>query len=135
MFKFIGGPVIGTAMNLSFFEMWGATVAGMMTTVIVLSFFHSGIRKVLSKIPLGRKRRGKPLFTPNRRRFVKVWKLWGAPGVAFLTPVLFSPIIGTLVVVAFGVRPSRIMIYMGLSAAFWAMVICFSFGEIITFLG
>lgn len=116
--KFILGPLLATTMRLSVVETVLLTVSGMMTTVVILTFLGIGLRKrLLAKF--GKKRR---LFTPANRRIVRVWSLYGAIGVAFLTPLLFSPPIGTLIVVSFGEKRLKILTFMLLSATFWALL-------------
>jgi hypothetical protein len=46
------------------------------------------------------------------------------PGVAFLTPLIFTPIGGTILLTSFGSPRKHILISMLISAVFWA--VCFS---------
>ncbi|BDD03086.1 hypothetical protein [Aureibacter tunicatorum] len=126
MFKFVGGPALGTAFGLSYFEMVLATALGMMTSVFLITFFHKFIRRVVKKI------RGKNVrvFSRNSRRFVRVWKRYGVFGISLLTPLVFTPIGGALLAVSFGAKRSKILLYMTISAFFWAFVICGFFEEI-----
>jgi len=63
------------------------------------------------------------LFTKRNRRFVIFWRKYGLFGVSFLTPLVFSPIIGTLLVNAFGGSKKKIITYMLISAAFWSFLL------------
>ena len=119
MFKFIGGPAIGTAFGLTFWETVGATILGMMTTIVIISTFGPGFRKWIDKIF----RRNRKLFTKRNRRFVAFWKKYGLFGVSFLTPVVLSPVVGALLVNAFGGSKKKIITYMLISAVFWAFVL------------
>ena len=52
-----------------------------------------------------------------------LWKRFGVVGVTFLTPVFFTPIIGTILVVAMGSPRTKVMGYMFLSAVFWSITL------------
>lgn len=117
MFKFILGPVTGRLYELNFVETSLLTVLGMMTSVFVFTSvfgnkIHSWIISTFYK--------NKKLFSRSNRRTVKIWRAYGLKGVAFLTPVLFSPIGGTILAISFGEHKSKIFKYMFVSAVFWA---------------
>ncbi|MCC2546194.1 hypothetical protein LJY25_07035 [Hymenobacter sp. BT175] len=122
MVKFFGGPIAGAAAGLPFCFTWGLTVAGMMTTVLVVS----GVGRMWALHQ--RKRRtekGKPLFSKNSRRIVGVFRRFGMAGIAFLTPILFSPIGGTVIATQLHVPRFEIMLHMLWSAVFWGLVLTF----------
>lgn len=115
MVKFIGGPVLGYATGLSFLETIIFNVLGMMTTVFIVSFVGRKIKLALFK------KRKRKLFTTRNRRLVSVWRKWGLIGIAFLTPLIFSPIVGASVAASFGEKTGKIAFYMLLSALFWSV--------------
>ncbi|MBS0001204.1 MAG: hypothetical protein KFF73_19625 [Cyclobacteriaceae bacterium] len=119
MLKFVGGPTLGAAVGLTFLETVILTILGMMTTVLVISLFGHSFREWLNRIF----RRDKKLFTKRNRKFVVFWKRYGLFGVSFLTPVIFSPILGTLLVHAFGGSTRKILGYMLISAVFWSFAL------------
>ncbi len=103
--KFIGGPVAGLALGLTWVETAACSVVGMMGSVLLFTFLGEGIRHLT-----GRLRRQKPkLFTKRNRRAVRIWRRFGVAGIAFLTPLLFTPIGGTLLAVSF--RASRLPMF------------------------
>ncbi|MDL5045999.1 hypothetical protein QQ054_08125 [Oscillatoria amoena NRMC-F 0135] len=51
-----------------------------------------------------------------------MWRKYGLAGVALLTPLIFTPIGGTILAVAFGSPKDKILIYMFISAVFWAVM-------------
>jgi uncharacterized membrane protein len=118
MIKFIGGPLSGVAAGLTWVETFIFTVLGMMTTVLLLSFIGKNARKTL----FSKFRKKKKLFTPKNRRLVRMWRKYGLKGVAFLTPVFFSPIVGTVMAISFGEPAKRIFFYMLGSALFWGVI-------------
>jgi membrane protein DedA with SNARE-associated domain len=118
MLKFILGPLGGFAAKLHVATTIIATVAGTMTVVLAFSFAGDWIRaNVLNRFFPNRKR-----FSDRNRRFVTIWKKYGAAGVAFLTPILLTPIGGTLVAISFGSPRDKLILYMLLSATAWAII-------------
>jgi hypothetical protein len=118
MVKFIAGPTMGPAMGLSWLETVIVTVLGMMTSVVIFTFFGKQIRAWYLK------RRGakKPkLFTKRNRRFITIWKKYGVAGVAMLTPLIFTPIGGALLVSSLGGGVRKTLLYMFISAVIWSV--------------
>lgn len=120
MFKFIFGPISGVSFGLHPVETYLCTVAGMMLTAILLSS-EAPRTKLLAL--LAKRKKKKKVFSSRTRAIVKVWKKYGMKGVAFLTPLLLTPPFGTLVAVSFGESRKKILLYMLISAAFWAAVL------------
>jgi hypothetical protein len=117
MLKFVGGPSMGAAIGLTFFETFVLTVLGMMSTVSIVSFFGPVFRKwITSKF-----NKKKKVFTKRNRRLVIIWRKYGIFGVSFLTPVILSPLLGSLLVYAFGGSKKKILGYMLISAIFWSL--------------
>jgi hypothetical protein len=118
MLKFIFGPVGGFTAGLNLITTILATVFGMMTVVFVFTYFGNWLKlNVFSKIF---KKRNK--FTVGNRRFVNIWRKYGLAGVALLTPLLLTPIGGTLLAVSSGSPKDKIIFYMFLSASFWSVI-------------
>jgi membrane protein DedA with SNARE-associated domain len=122
MLKFILGPVGGYTTGLNLLTTILATVFGMMTVVVVFTYSGNWFReKVLSRFL---KKKNK--FSDSNRRFATIWKKYGLPGVALLTPLLLTPIGGTLLAISSGSPKEKIIFYMFLSAAFWAVLFTFA---------
>jgi hypothetical protein len=119
MVKFLFGPISGIAMDLHYVETFVLTVVGMMLSVVIFSFLGEKIRIFYFKYI------NKNYNPYSFRNKIKIWKNWGMKGVAFLTPVLLSPIGGTLIAVAFGESRKRIFAYMLVSAVLWGLAITF----------
>ena len=118
MLKFIFGPLGGYAAKLHVVTTIIATVAGTMTIVLAFSFAGDWIREhVINRFFPKRKR-----FSERNRRFVTIWKKYGVAGVAFLTPLILTPIGGTLVAISFGSPREKLILYMLISASGWATV-------------
>ena len=124
MFKFVLGPVGGYAAGLHIVTTIITTVLGMMASVFAFTFFGEWIRtKIIHRFS---KKKNKKKFSPANRRFVTIWKRYGIAGVAALTPILLTPIGGTILAVSFGSPKDKIVVYMFISAAFWSIVFSFA---------
>ena len=129
--KFFSGPLGGFLAGYNMYVTIIITVAGMMTSVVVFTFFGEWLkRRVWNRVRKKKKR----TFSPGNRRFVKIWKRYGPFGVAVLTPILLMPIGGTLILTSLSVSRRKIVSYMLISAIFWAIVetiLLYSFGKFI----
>ena len=116
--KFIGGPLAGLALQLSWYETASCTIIGMMLSVMTITFAGKGVQKLTQRL-----RKQKPKrFSPRTRLAVRVWKRFGIFGIAALTPLVLTPIGGTVLAIAFRVPLRLILLYMALSAGFWAII-------------
>ncbi len=115
MLKFAGGPLTGLAIKLSWIETAICSVLGMMLTVSLIVFSGDFIRKIF--------RKDKPKkFTKMTRYGVKIRQKFGLAGIAFLTPILFTPPVGAALSVAFRYDKRAILLQMLISAMAWAVV-------------
>lgn len=119
MIKFIGGPLSAAYMGLHFWEAVVFTILGMMFSVYTFTYFGIQIRSWYY-LRMGNKRK---IFSLKSRKLVTLWKSYGLQGVAFLTPILLSPIGGSLMAVSFGANRRKILGYMFVSALFWGVVL------------
>lgn len=117
MFKFILGPLTAWLTGLEFFESFILCILGMMTSVLAFSFVGEELKKrVLSKYAQ-KKRTG-------LRKKINDWiQKNGVFGVAFLTPVIFSPILGTILASTLNKRKRTIYFSMLASAVFWSLTL------------
>lgn len=127
MIKFVGGPLAGLTLKLSVWEIIIFTIIGMMTSVTVVALAGRWIINTFTT----KADKKKKLFSKKNRKMVEVWTKYGMWGVAALTPVLFTPIGGTAIVVSFGEPLKRILLFMFVSAVLWAFAVTF----ILYFLG
>ena len=102
----------------------GLDLKRMMITVVVVSLFGEGLRSLLVRL------RGPPrLFSRRTRRAVRIWRRAGVVGVAFLTPVLFSPIGGAILAASFRPKKRRLWPAMAASALCWGLLMSFVVGH------
>lgn len=129
LFKFIAGPILGFAAGYSALEIIFVTVLGMMSSVTVFTFLGEKI-KVVYQAKFGK---SKKVFSKKNRRIVSLWSKYGELGIAFLTPILLTPIGGTLILVSFGTKKRKIFTYMLLSGILWAVFFSLSIDWILSF--
>ncbi|MBO9637978.1 triphosphoribosyl-dephospho-CoA synthase [Siphonobacter aquaeclarae] len=119
MLKFLLGPLAGVALKLTWWETMLCTIAGMMLTVLVFIYLGKAIRMGWQRYRKSPPKR----FSKNSRRAVRVYRRFGMPGIACLTPLIFTPIGGTLLATSFNVAPVRIIFWMGVFAFFWGLIL------------
>jgi hypothetical protein len=117
-FRFFLGPTLGIGYGLNIVVTAALTTLGMMTTVYAFSYFSHAIHRIFQR---GFSRKKQKVFTPRKRKFVKIWKAYGIKGVAFITPIILSPIIGAILCNAVGGNKNEIIKWMWISAGFWAL--------------
>jgi hypothetical protein len=127
LFKFIAGPLLGAAAGYSLIEIIFVTVLGMMTSVFLFTFLGEWFKKNWTIII---KRKSKK-FSKRTRNTIKVWKKFGIWGIAFLTPLILTPIGGTVVLTSFGVAKKKILFSMLVSAFFWSFIFGLSIEELL----
>ncbi|CAN5394683.1 hypothetical protein BH11BAC2_BH11BAC2_23420 [soil metagenome] len=69
----------------------------------------------------------KRVFSSNSRKIVKVWKTYGLMGIAFLTPVILSIPIGTVIANSFEGNRKKIFVYMFFSILLWSLAMTSAF--------
>lgn len=121
MVKFVAGPLAGVALSLSWWETALCTVVGMMLSVVIFVFLGSAIQQLIARY---QKKKPK-LFSKQTRLAVRVWKRSGMTGIAILTPLLFTPIGGTLIAVSFKVPKLAIIAQMLLWGVIWGVIMSF----------
>jgi membrane protein DedA with SNARE-associated domain len=118
MLKFILGPIGGYASGLNLVTTILTTVFGMMTVVFLFTYFGDWLREKV----FHRFMKPKNKDSPSNKRLALIWKKYGLPGVALLTPIILTPIGGTLLAVSSGSPKEKIIFYMFISAAVWAVI-------------
>lgn len=119
--KFFGGPIAGVILNLTWIETAVCSIAGMMFSVLIVTYVGKGIQSLLKKHRKVEPKR----FSKTTRMAVRIWKKFGIIGIALLTPPLFTPIFGTALAVAFRVPRTSIFLYMTLSAIGWGFFVSY----------
>lgn len=117
MIKFVIGPITGLIAGLSVWETIILTTLGMMTSVIIFTFIGESLRKRILK----------KYYKPRRGKWAVAISRWlekhGVQGIAFITPIILSPIIGTLLASSVQGTKKKLIFSMLVSALFWAITI------------
>jgi membrane protein DedA with SNARE-associated domain len=119
--KFILGPLEGYGLKLHFLTTVLATIGGMMVSVISFTYFGDWLRHRLLR-RFFQKKDGDPSNEKQKNKYSQFIKKYGLGGVAFLTPVFLTPIGGTILAVSLGKPKNQILIFMLVSAVFWALM-------------
>ncbi len=116
--KFFGGPLTGMALGLTWVETALCATTGMMITVLLVTYTGAAIRALVQRYRPSVPKR----FTRRTRMAIRVYKKTGLVGIAFLTPLILTPIIGTALAISFRPERYQVVLYMLISAIFWAIV-------------
>ncbi len=119
--KFFNGPIAGLLLNLTWWETAVCSIVGMMSAVIIVSFLGEQVQRLIAKY----RTKKVTLFSKRSRFAVKIWKKLGIWGIAFFTPLLFTPIGGTLMALSFKVPIPKIIFSMLVLAVFWGIILSF----------
>lgn len=115
--KFIFGPLAGKAAGLHLLTTILATSGGMMVSVVAFTYFGEFLKvKILSYF-------GKKNQRLSERKDSNFLKKYGLAGIALLTPIILTPIGGTLLAVGVTLNKKKILFYMLVSALFWSAII------------
>ena len=124
--KFFNGPITGIILGLTWIETAICSIIGMMTMVGLVCLIGLEVRILIKKY-----RKTKPKLFSKRIRFaVKIWHRLGIWGIACFTPLLFTPIGGTLLALSFKVPIPKILFSMMVFAIFWGIILTFAFFQI-----
>ena len=124
--KFFNGPIAGIVMDLTWYETAVCSIIGMMLMVTLMSFLGKQIQIWISNY-----RKTKPKLFSKRTRFaVKIWLKLGIWGIACFTPLLFTPIGGTLLALSFKVPIPKILFSMLVFAVFWGVILTFAIFQV-----
>ena len=66
--------------------------------------------------------RKKKVFTKRNRKIVTIWKKYGLVGLAFITPVILSIPIGTIIANSYVTNRKKIFLFMFVSILFWSVL-------------
>ena len=116
--KFVAGPLAGFGLGLSMVETIVCTWVGMMTTVTIMLTVGRFLVQQISRLSVQKPK----LFSGRARYAVRVWQRFGIIGIAVMTPLLFTPIGGSLLALSFKVPTARVLFFMAVSGIFWAIV-------------
>jgi hypothetical protein len=114
--KYIAGPITGFSLGLTWYETLVSSWLGFMLTVIIIVSIGKFLVAWIASF-----RKTKPLVFSKRARYaVGIWQKFGIKGIAALTPLIFTPIGGSLLSLSFKVPLPRILFFMAISGLIWS---------------
>jgi uncharacterized membrane protein len=119
--KFFGGPISAFLLQLSWVESVLLSATGMMVGVITTTLIGKQIQAMIEN----KRKKPKKRFSKSSRLAVNVWQRFGVIGIAAFTPVLFTPIGGALLVVAFRIPRRLAFFWMLVSALVWGVIVSY----------
>jgi hypothetical protein len=124
--KFVAGPLTGFGLGLTMIETIVCTWLGMMFTVTVMLTIGRFLVQQIARIRVQKPK----LFSGRVRYAVSIWQRFGIKGIAVMTPLLFTPIGGSLLALSFKVPTPRVLFFMAISGMFWAVVFTVMFYQL-----
>jgi uncharacterized membrane protein len=124
--KFVAGPLTGFGLGLTMLETIVCTWLGMMFTVTVMLTIGRFLVQQIARIRVQKPK----LFSGRVRYAVSIWQRFGIKGIAVMTPLLFTPIGGSLLALSFKVPTPRVLFFMAISGMFWAVVFTVMFYQL-----
>ena len=116
--KFIFGPLQGYALKLHPITTLISTVLGMMISVVAFTYFGDWLKNRFFKNYFN------PPKNPSnaRRRFLIMLRKYGLGGIAFFTPVILTPIGGTLLALGLNKPKAKVLLFMLMSGIAWGII-------------
>jgi len=119
--KYIVGISFAIGFGFSQVNIFFLTVGGGMLGVVVYLYLWHLILNIWHRF---RPKKIKPIkFSPFNRKLVKFIKKYEVWGIAFLTPILLTPPIGTVLAASIEHNKWRIKLLMLLSFIFWTVLV------------
>jgi hypothetical protein len=110
--KVVFGPALGYAAGLHIATSMIVTFTGMMTSVVVITYFGDLLRHGFLKNWFARQ---------EEKAKTSKFARYGLVGLAILTPLLLTPILGTILTVAGGYPRNKIIFYMTVTGGLYAV--------------
>jgi hypothetical protein len=119
--KYIVGISFAIGFGFSHVNIFVLTVGGGMLGVVVYLYLWQLILTIWHRF---RPKKNKPIkFSPFKRKLVKFIKKYEVWGIAFLTPILLTPPIGTVLAASIEHNKWRIKLLMLFSFIFWTVLV------------
>ena len=131
-FKVLVGFGLAAKFEMSVWEGFVSISTGGILGIMLYAYLGARLRDWV----VARRRANKMVRHPDAKRikrlrlYIKIWRRFGIYGIAFLTPPLISPPVGTAIALAFGEKPKRIVLFLGVSVCGWAIIFSL-FGNVI----
>lgn len=112
------GPALCAPYGFSYMEMLLFTLSAALLSAWVTLHFSRHINALITR--LLPKKRNKPAFRPELRKYVRFWKRYGFYGVMALTPILIGIPLGVWIAARLGTHKPKILITLAIWATLWS---------------
>lgn len=112
----VGIIPIGIAAGLPAIPVTILAFAGNIITIWLLILMTDHVKKWLQK-----RKENKGISEKKGKRARAVWKKYGLPGLALLSPILIGSHLGAILAMSFGGTRSKITFWMTLSVVLWSL--------------
>lgn len=121
--KYIMALLFIFSYDFTFWESVLLATGGGMLGVVFFTYFGDGIKTVWGKF-FPKKQSPKLVINSRRRMIVKIRQKYGLAGIAFLTPLILTVPIGSLIAGAFYKNKLQVFAYMFVAFTFWSFLLC-----------
>lgn len=124
-----GIPAVIIAYKSNYLLALTCSITGALFGTITFTYLSAGILKWWDKIKERwfKSKHPKKIFTKSNRRIIRVKHRFGLTGIAIITPVLLSIPIGAFLAERFYKDKKKVILYLGVSAVAWSVILYFSF--------
>lgn len=117
-FEIVGVIPIGVVAGLHALPVTIIAFIGNMLTIVLVIFLMDKIKVWLEK----RKKKKKDKSKKREERAARIWRRYGLPGLAIISPILIGSHLGTILAMGFGATRKQITVWMTASIFVWAIV-------------
>jgi hypothetical protein len=123
----LGVPSAIILFKYNFIKVILVTCSGGITGIVLFTFLSASFLKWRHNYKLKRnKNHKKVIFTKSTRRIIKIKNRFGLVGIAFITPIISTPI-GSFIAEKFYKDKKIVILYLSVSVIFWSIALYFLF--------
>jgi hypothetical protein len=100
---------------------WAGGISGIILFTYMSEALIKGIHKFRVKRHLIHRKR---IFTRFNRRIIRVKQRFGLSGIAFITPIIGTPV-GSFIAERFYKNKRKVIVYLSISIIFWSLLLYF----------
>lgn len=117
-FEVVGVIPIGVAAGLPAIPVTIVAFAGNIITIWLLILMMDRVKTWLQK---RKEKKGKEMSEKRQKRATRIWKKYGLPGLAIVSPILIGSHLGAVLAMGFGGTRKKITFWMTFSILGWTI--------------
>jgi uncharacterized membrane protein len=118
-FEVISVIPLGVVAGLNTFAVGIVAFIGNMSTILLLILLIDRIKAWLQR---RRERKGATSSGKREKKAAHIWKRYGLPGLALISPILIGSHLGVIAAMSFGGNRNQIALWMTISILLWSVV-------------